>query len=307
MRAETVPGSGFESVVPSGLEWLDLQWTIQETDHINWRHRFDRLNVRYAPGDLFEFIVGRQTISWATTLFLTPADPFIPFDPSDPFREYRAGVDAFRAQAFPSPLSDLDFVVRPTKRTAADGTEEDELTVAGRGRTVWNEWEVSAWAGALYDEPALAIGAAGGLGALALRSEALLTRDEDDPVLAATVGVDGRIDALGRDLYLVFEYQYDGFGAASASELSEVVQSDAFNRSKIRTVVTAVITSNMRLAKAPGNVTLTQKQSGLPKASVVNVSQIVTLDKRYLTERAGRLTRDRLRAVEAGLRLVLSW
>jgi mRNA interferase MazF len=85
-----------------------------------------------------------------------------------------------------------------------------------------------------------------------------------------------------------------------------VVQADAFNRSKIRTVVAAVITSNTRLAKAPGNLTLTPKESGLAKASVVNVSQIVTLDRGYLTERVGKLTRRRLHAVETGLQLVLS-
>jgi mRNA interferase MazF len=85
-----------------------------------------------------------------------------------------------------------------------------------------------------------------------------------------------------------------------------VIQSDPFNRSVIRTVIAAVITSNTRLARAPGNVLLSETQSGLPRPSVVNVSQIVTLDRTYLTERVGALTEDRLRAVEAGLRLVLS-
>ena len=85
-----------------------------------------------------------------------------------------------------------------------------------------------------------------------------------------------------------------------------VIQSDPFNRSVIHTVIAAVITSNTRLAKAPGNVLLTEKQSGLPKPSVVNVSQIVTLDRTHLTECVGTLTDGRLRVVEAGLRLVLS-
>lgn len=85
-----------------------------------------------------------------------------------------------------------------------------------------------------------------------------------------------------------------------------IVQSDAFNRSRIRTVVAAVITSNLRLAKAPGNVELSVARSRLPKPSVVNVSQLVTLDKSYLAERAGRLDEKTMHAVEAGLRLVLS-
>lgn len=85
-----------------------------------------------------------------------------------------------------------------------------------------------------------------------------------------------------------------------------IVQSDAFNSSRIRTVIAAVITTNTRLAGAPGNVLLTRRESGLPKESVVNVSQVVTLDKSYLRERVGSLPRGRLGAVEAGLRLVLS-
>ena len=85
-----------------------------------------------------------------------------------------------------------------------------------------------------------------------------------------------------------------------------VVQADAFNRSRIGTVLVASITSNMRLAGAPGNVRLTRRQSKLSRESVVNVSQVLTLDKRFLTERVGRLPAKPLAEVEKGLRLVLS-
>lgn len=84
-----------------------------------------------------------------------------------------------------------------------------------------------------------------------------------------------------------------------------VVQADAFNRSRIQTCVCAVLTSNLRLADAPGNVLLSKGDSGLPRDSVINVSQIVTIDRSALTERVGKLparVRDR---VEDGLRLVL--
>jgi mRNA interferase MazF len=85
-----------------------------------------------------------------------------------------------------------------------------------------------------------------------------------------------------------------------------VVQSDAFNRSQIRTVVVAVITSNLHLAQAPGNVRLTRRQSKLPHESVVNVSQVLTLDKQFLSERVGRVPVEQLAQVDQGLRLVLS-
>ena len=86
-----------------------------------------------------------------------------------------------------------------------------------------------------------------------------------------------------------------------------VVQSDAFNLSRIETVIVAVITSNFRLAKAPGNLALTPAQSGLPRESVINVSQLITLDKRYLSERVSTLPSVQLSELNEGLRLVLSF
>jgi len=84
-----------------------------------------------------------------------------------------------------------------------------------------------------------------------------------------------------------------------------VIQSDDFNRSRIATVVAVVITSNIKLTQAPGNVFLPQKLTGLPKDSVANVSQIVTIDKSFLAERVGILPLAVLDQVEKGLRLVL--
>ena len=85
-----------------------------------------------------------------------------------------------------------------------------------------------------------------------------------------------------------------------------VVQSDEFNESAIRTSVCATIPSNMRLAAAPGNVRISRRVSRLPNDSVVNVSQIITLDKSLLTEKLSRLPAESLREVEAGIKLVLA-
>lgn len=84
-----------------------------------------------------------------------------------------------------------------------------------------------------------------------------------------------------------------------------VVSADSFNLSRIATVVAVAISSNTDLAAAPGNVAVPSARSGLPKDSVVNVSQIVTLDKRQLGERVGALDLDTFAQVESGLRLVL--
>jgi len=85
-----------------------------------------------------------------------------------------------------------------------------------------------------------------------------------------------------------------------------VISANSFNESRISTVIAAVITSNLRLADAPGNVRLPIKGAGLTKASVVNVSQIITVDKAFLTERIGRLNPRLLAEVDEGLRLVFA-
>jgi mRNA interferase MazF len=85
-----------------------------------------------------------------------------------------------------------------------------------------------------------------------------------------------------------------------------IVSANSFNESRIGTVIAVVITSNLRLAQAPGNVQLPKKGAGLSKSSVVNVSQVITIDKGFLTERVGRLNSRLLTAVDDGLRLALS-
>ena len=85
-----------------------------------------------------------------------------------------------------------------------------------------------------------------------------------------------------------------------------IVQSDAFNRSRIATTIGVALTSNLALVDAPGNVLVPKRTSGLPKDSVANVSQVVTVGRDVLTERVGKLSPDLMTTVDAGLRLVLS-
>lgn len=83
-----------------------------------------------------------------------------------------------------------------------------------------------------------------------------------------------------------------------------IVQSDDFNRSRIATVIAVVITSNTKLAQAPGNVFLPHKLTRLSRYSVANISQVVTIDKPFLTEKVGTLPPNIFEQVEKGLRLV---
>jgi len=85
-----------------------------------------------------------------------------------------------------------------------------------------------------------------------------------------------------------------------------IIQSNAFNRSSIATVVGATITSSLRLRGAPGNVYLPKGTGGLPRESVINVSQLITFDKDLATGRLGHLPLHKQDELDAGLRLVLA-
>jgi mRNA interferase MazF len=84
-----------------------------------------------------------------------------------------------------------------------------------------------------------------------------------------------------------------------------VVQGDALNRSRVRTVVCVPLTSNLVWADAPGNVLLPARATGLPKDSVANTSQIVTLDRDFFTEAVGKLSKRQLELILAGIDIVL--
>jgi mRNA interferase MazF len=84
-----------------------------------------------------------------------------------------------------------------------------------------------------------------------------------------------------------------------------IVQADAFNRSRLRTVLCVILTSNTRLVDAPGNVLVRQGDSGLPRDSVANVTQVVTLDQDFLSKKVRRIPPRTMAKIDAGLRLVL--
>ncbi len=84
-----------------------------------------------------------------------------------------------------------------------------------------------------------------------------------------------------------------------------VVQGEPFNRSRIATVVCVTLTSNLKWADAPGNAVLTSKMTGLPKDSVANVSQIVTVDRNALVEQVGKLAKKKVELLLAGIDVML--
>ena len=83
-----------------------------------------------------------------------------------------------------------------------------------------------------------------------------------------------------------------------------VIQNNLFNRSRVNTVLVCTLTSNLKRSNAPGNVTLNKGEANLPKKSVVNISQIFTMNKSDLSEKIGTLSKDRIFQIFHGVRLI---
>ena len=210
-------------------QWLNLQWVLSDRGRMRAQHRFDRLQAAWSPVEDVDVSIGRQAVSWGTTLLLTPADPFLPFRPEDPFREFRGGIDAARLRFYPGPLSEIDLVIRPSRLGG-----DEELTALARGLTSWGSWEVSGWGGVLYGDGAAAVAAAGGVGEWAARSEAVVREVEGRAVWRGAVGVDRTLELGGREARFVLELQRDGLGAAGPDELETLPESRAFRRGELQ-------------------------------------------------------------------------
>jgi hypothetical protein len=234
LRESGVAGAQLFTVsgATSNGDWLDLGGAIEERESVVWRHRVDRAALSVDVFGQAELIVGRQPVSWATTLLFTPADPFSPFDPSDPFREYRQGVDAARIRIYPGAVSEIDLVVR-----RSDFGFQETTTMAVRGSTSVRGWDLSGWAGAVHGDGAGAVGISGSLGSWAVRAEGVV-RDSDDfgGTLRSTIGVDRNYVVSRRDLYLIVEYLHDGFGAADASAIPELLGTGVARRGELQTL-----------------------------------------------------------------------
>ena len=231
----TPEGGGFSVTSPAAGtgsgDWLGTDWELHGWSRGQWCHRFDRLSVGLSEGPV-EVEIGRQAISWATTLFLTPADPFAPFDPSDPFREYRGGIDAVRLRVFPGPFTEVEAVVR-----VAETNLGTTVTALARAQTSSGGWAFGGWAGMLHDDPSMALFATGAFAATVIRSEATLREDDaGEMTVRATLGLDRFFTPGRKDLYLIAELQYDGLGARDASSILEITSSKSFIRGEIQTL-----------------------------------------------------------------------
>ena len=113
------------------------------------------------------------------------------------------------------------------------------------------------------------------------------------------------VTAYPGDIYW-FRFGQSGDSWQSGIRPAVIIQNDLLNKSKIQTTVVALLTSNLKLARIPGNVRLKKGEANLPKPSVVVVSQIATVDKSRLMEKIGTLSKERLAQVIDGSRTVIS-
>ena len=212
LRQDDAPGASLftASGLAAGGDWVSLDGELHDGRRALWRHRIDRLNLRIDLGGNADLVVGRQPVSWATTLFLTPADPFSPFDPADPFREYRIGVDAARLRYYRGAFTQFELVARPARIG-----DRETLTLLGRVGTNRSGWDLGAWGGSVHGTFGAAAFLSGAVGLWALRAEAAVRDVGDEAVVRGTVGLDRTFAVAGRDLYLVIEVQRDGLGATS--------------------------------------------------------------------------------------------
>ncbi len=213
----------------SGGDWFSLGGKIESGERAVWRHRIDRLNARIDLGGSADLVIGRQPVSWATTLFLTPADPFSPFDPADPFREYRIGVDAARLRYYRSSFTQFEIVARPARIG-----DRETLTLLGRASTNVKGWDLGAWGGAVHNTFGAAAFLSGSAGLWAVRAEAAVRDLDDRHVVRGTIGMDRTFPVSGRDLYIVIEYQRDGLGGTSPEGLLTTAQSRAFTQGEMQ-------------------------------------------------------------------------
>lgn len=112
------------------------------------------------------------------------------------------------------------------------------------------------------------------------------------------------VKPLQGDVYWI-AFGVSGDSGPSGKRPAVIIQNDLLNRSNIRTTVVTLLTSNTKLSKVPGNVSLEKGSANLPKSSVVVVSQIATVDKNRLFEKIGTLERDKIEEILSGCQMVI--
>jgi hypothetical protein len=196
------------------LSLLPLDWTIQESGSLLWRHELDRLNMHLSLPAV-DIIIGRQAISWGVGRIWTPSDLFVAFSPVEIYREYKAGVDAVSLKIPLGAFSQLELVY------AAFGDDFSQQDAALRMQKTVGDFVLGFMGGKFFRDAVLGPFFDGELNGVGVRGEFTFTHDTSHPqhqqrtFIRGVSSVDYR---FANGLYALLEYYFNGFGEADPAD-----------------------------------------------------------------------------------------
>src|SRR5215510_6569040 len=206
--------AGQQASATGRLSLLPLDWTIQESGSLLWRHELDRLNVHFsfAAGDL---VIGRQAISWGVGRIWTPSDLFVAFSPVEIDREYKAGVDAVSLKMPLGAFAQLELVY------AAFGDDFSQQDAAVRMQKTVGDFVLGFMGGKFYRDAVIGPFFDGEISGVGVRGEFTCTHDTAHPQHERRTFVRGvsSVDyRFTNGLYALLEYYFNGFGEADPED-----------------------------------------------------------------------------------------
>lgn len=210
---------------------LDLEKDLVTEDAFLLQHDLDRLRLRFTAPQ-HDLSVGRQAVSWGTTLIWNPVDLFSGFAPTEIDRDEKQGVDVLRWTWHPAPDSEVDVVVEPLDLEEPGDVEADDSSLAVRAATHVGEYEIAAIGGRVARDTVAGADFTGYLRDAGFRGELLHTwvdEAEDPDFFRAVAGVDYGF-AVPWNPYLAVEYFFNGLGAGRPEAYPEVLQRASVQR-----------------------------------------------------------------------------
>ncbi|MCS6925456.1 MAG: hypothetical protein NZ578_06100 [Candidatus Binatia bacterium] len=208
---------------------LPLDWTVQDTNDLLWRHELDRLAFRVSLPTV-EMVVGRQAISWGVGRFWNPLDLFRAFSPVEIDREYKAGVDAIRFEWALGSFSQIEMVY------AAVSDEFARQSLAVKGRKTVGNFDLGGMAGKFFRDIVIGPFLDGEVSGVGMRGEATLTHNTagrgqgQRTFLRGVASIDYR---FANGLYTLLEYYFNGFGKEAPADYPALFHTERVRRGEI--------------------------------------------------------------------------
>jgi hypothetical protein len=221
--------AGQQSAGTGRLSLLPLDWTIQKSGSLLWRHELDRLNVRFSfPAA--DIVIGRQAISWGVGRIWTPSDLFVAFSPVAIDREFKAGVDAIDVKVPLGAFSQLEVVY------AAFGENFSEQDAAVRIQKSVQRFTLGLIGGKFFRDAVIGPYFDGEINGLGIRGEFTWTHNTGHPQKERRTFVRGVANVdyrFANGLYALVEYYFNGFGETDPQDYPQLFSSPRFSRGEV--------------------------------------------------------------------------